>query len=86
MKAAQEESSGSDGEQLEPQGGAARPAKFFPRSLALLFGGKVTNPVGKPRPAQFTREVLLMELLAAEESDEELDDGAMSGSGDDFEM
>ncbi|KAJ7113553.1 ribonuclease H-like domain-containing protein [Mycena epipterygia] len=87
VKAAQEnEDSGSDGEQPEPQGSASRPAKFFPRSLAFLFGGKVANPVGKPRPAQFTREVLLMELLAAEESDEEPDDGAMSGSGDDFEI
>jgi hypothetical protein len=30
--------------------------------------------------------VLLMELLAAEESDEELDDGALSGSGDEYEL
>ncbi|KAJ6564026.1 hypothetical protein B0H19DRAFT_1285188 [Mycena capillaripes] len=51
---------------------------FFPRSLALLFGGKISNPVGKPRQKQFTREALMMELLAAEESDEEPDDGALS--------
>ncbi|KAJ7200392.1 hypothetical protein GGX14DRAFT_372285, partial [Mycena pura] len=54
-------------------------------SLALLFGGKVANPVGKPRQKQFTREALMMELLAAEDSDEEPDDGALSGSGDDYE-
>ncbi|KAJ7789750.1 hypothetical protein B0H14DRAFT_3572647 [Mycena olivaceomarginata] len=36
------------------------------------------------RAAQFTLEVLLMELLAAEESDEEPDDGAMSGSEDKY--
>ncbi|KAJ7754878.1 hypothetical protein B0H16DRAFT_1418063 [Mycena metata] len=64
---------------------APRKAKsFFPRSLALLFGGKVANPVGKPRAEQFTREALMMELLATEESDEELDDGALSGSGDEY--
>ncbi|KAJ7699303.1 hypothetical protein B0H17DRAFT_1049402 [Mycena rosella] len=51
--------------------------------LKLLFSGAV---VEKPCPKQFTREVLMMELLAAEESDEEPDDGAWSGSGDDFEL
>ncbi|KAJ6481303.1 ribonuclease H-like domain-containing protein [Mycena vitilis] len=61
-------------------------SKFLPRSLALLFGGKVKNPVAKPPAEQFTREGLMMELLAAEESDEEPDDGALSGSGDDFMM
>ncbi|KAJ7021258.1 hypothetical protein C8F04DRAFT_1195660 [Mycena alexandri] len=64
---------------------AKAPPKLFPRSLNILFGGVLKKPVGKPRREQFTREVLLMELLAAEESDEELDDGALSGSGDEFE-
>jgi hypothetical protein len=34
--------------------------------------------------AQFTREVLLMELLAVEESNEEPDEGTMSGSEDEY--
>jgi hypothetical protein len=38
------------------------------------------------RAAQFTREVLLMELLAAEQSDEEPDDSAMSGSEDKYTL
>ena len=33
----------------------------------------------------FTRETLLMELLAAEHSDEELDYGELEGSGDDYD-
>ncbi|KAJ7731279.1 hypothetical protein B0H16DRAFT_1329398, partial [Mycena metata] len=54
-------------------------------SLKILFGCVVKKPVGRPRREQFTREVLIMELLAAEESDEEPDDGALSGSGGEFE-
>ncbi|KAJ7353252.1 hypothetical protein DFH08DRAFT_856332, partial [Mycena albidolilacea] len=64
----------SDNDLVPPPQG--RQSNLFPRSLALLFGGDVRRPVERPRAAQFTREVLLMELLAAEESDEEPDDGA----------
>ncbi|KAJ7893659.1 hypothetical protein B0H14DRAFT_2334735 [Mycena olivaceomarginata] len=64
----------------------SEPAPSRPRSLALLFGGEVARPVERPKRAQFTQEVLLMELFAAEESDEEPDDGALSGSGDEFEL
>ncbi|KAJ7429693.1 hypothetical protein B0H11DRAFT_1655364, partial [Mycena galericulata] len=86
VKAAQE----AEDEEIEetvPSAGSSKtkPAKFFPRSLALLFGGDVNKPVEKPRATQFTREILMMELLAAEESDEDPDDGALSGSGDEFE-
>ncbi|KAJ7939528.1 hypothetical protein B0H13DRAFT_2300805 [Mycena leptocephala] len=66
--------------------GCSRPAKIFPSSLALLFGGDINKPVEKPQPKQFTREALMMEVLAAEESDEAPDDGALSSSGDEFEM
>ncbi|KAJ6596262.1 hypothetical protein DFH09DRAFT_1072310 [Mycena vulgaris] len=87
VNAAQEdEELGNAAEQPAPQAGRSRTASFFPRSLALLFGGNVKSLVGKPCATQFTEEVLMMELLATEESDEELDDGALSGSGDDFEM
>ncbi|KAJ7903186.1 ribonuclease H-like domain-containing protein [Mycena leptocephala] len=68
-----------------PTRGRSRTANFFPRSLALLFGGHLKKPVEKPPAKQFTREVLLMELLAPEESDEAPDDGALSGSGDEHE-
>ncbi|KAJ7217034.1 hypothetical protein GGX14DRAFT_390868 [Mycena pura] len=47
-----------------------KPKKYFPHSLALLFGSKVANPVSKPSQKQFTREALMMELLAVAESDE----------------
>ncbi|KAJ7199415.1 hypothetical protein GGX14DRAFT_401362 [Mycena pura] len=36
-----------------------KPKNFFPRSLALLFGGQVANPVGKFHQKQFTREALI---------------------------
>ncbi|KAJ7695822.1 hypothetical protein B0H14DRAFT_2234990, partial [Mycena olivaceomarginata] len=54
-------------------------------SLALLFGGVVARVVERPQRTQFTEERLYMELLAAEESDEDPDDGALSGSGDEYE-
>ncbi|KAJ7855095.1 hypothetical protein B0H13DRAFT_1903274 [Mycena leptocephala] len=73
---------GSQAVVAEMRAGCLQPAKFFPCSLALLFGGDVTKPEKKPQPKQFTWEALMMELLAAEESDEAPDDGALSGSGD----
>ncbi|KAF8135268.1 hypothetical protein K438DRAFT_2123313 [Mycena galopus ATCC 62051] len=39
----------------------------------------------RPKRTQFTEERLYLELLAAEESDEDVDDGALSGSGDEYE-
>ncbi|KAF7368096.1 DUF659 domain-containing protein [Mycena sanguinolenta] len=87
VKAAREdEDEDSWAEVPAPPTGRSRSGKFFPRSLELLFGGEVAKPVTKPRREQFTEEVLMMQLLAAEESDEEPDDGELSGSGDDFEM
>jgi hypothetical protein len=65
---------------LPPQG---RQSNLFPQLLALLFGGD-RCPVERPHAAQFTREVLLMELLAAEESDEEPDNSTLSGSEDEY--
>ncbi|KAJ7790759.1 hypothetical protein B0H14DRAFT_2308487, partial [Mycena olivaceomarginata] len=57
---------------------------LFPQSLALLFGGDVQCLVERPCVAQFTQEVLLMELLAAGESNKEPEDSAMSGSEDKY--
>ncbi|KAJ6615716.1 hypothetical protein B0H10DRAFT_2435314 [Mycena sp. CBHHK59/15] len=82
-KPADSDEGDTDDEEL-PTPGTRRPTKIFPRSLDLLFGGVVRRAVGKPPPAQFTREVLMMELLAAEESDEEPDDGALPGSEDEY--
>ncbi|KAJ6607661.1 hypothetical protein B0H10DRAFT_2227667 [Mycena sp. CBHHK59/15] len=82
-KPADSDEGDTDDEEL-PTLGTRRPTKIFPRSLDLLFGGVVRRAVGKPPPAQFTREVLMMELLAAEESDEEPDDGALPGSEDEY--
>ncbi|KAJ7886598.1 hypothetical protein B0H14DRAFT_2338165, partial [Mycena olivaceomarginata] len=52
--------------------------------LSLLFGGKIPNPLQRLSRKAFTRETLLMELLAQEHSDEEPDDGELEGSGDDY--
>ncbi|KAJ7732265.1 hypothetical protein B0H14DRAFT_2639893 [Mycena olivaceomarginata] len=76
----------SNDENPVPTSGCSRKAAgFFPHSLALLFGGDINKPVERLRREQFTREALLMELLAAEESDEAPDNGALSRSGDKYE-
>ena len=64
-----------------------RSRSWFPVTLANLFGGTVSRPIGRParRPRVVSEESLYMELLAAEHSDEEPDAGALEGSGDDFE-
>ena len=41
-------------------------------------------PVTRCPRKVFNREELLMELIAAEHSDEEPDDGELEGSGDDY--
>ncbi|KAJ6618547.1 hypothetical protein B0H10DRAFT_2433837 [Mycena sp. CBHHK59/15] len=62
-----------------------RSSKWLPCSLAKLFGGQIPQPPTRAPRRAFTREELLMELLAAEHSDEEPDDGELEGSGDDYE-
>ena len=87
VKAArQDEDEGILADVPAPPAGHSRSGEFSPRSLELLFGGEVAKPVTKPRREQFTEEVPMMQLLAAEESDEEPDNGELPGSGDDFEM
>ena len=73
------------------------PRQWLPRSLALLFGGKSSEPAVGSTPgttdrpqhpscrAAWTQEQLLMELLAQEAEDEIPDDGALEGSGDEYE-
>ena len=68
-------------------GGARWPKKWLPCSLALLFGDAPAAPqLAERRPRrQFDEEARLMELLAAEHSDEPPDDGELEGSGDDYD-
>ncbi|KAJ7883681.1 hypothetical protein B0H14DRAFT_2248190, partial [Mycena olivaceomarginata] len=54
--------------------------------LSKLFCEDAPRPADhRTRHTTFDREQLLMELLAAEHSSEEPDDGELSGSGDDYE-
>jgi hypothetical protein len=52
-------------------------AKFLPCMLVKLFSRQIKHPL-EVALHPFTRETLLMELLAAEHSDEELDDGELA--------
>jgi hypothetical protein len=53
--------------------------------LLRLFGSKIVQPSEcAPRKA-FSQEELLIQRLAAEHSDEELDDRELERSGDDYE-
>jgi hypothetical protein len=69
---------------------ATRPrhaSKWLPKPLSELFGGVVKKKVhenGRNRRAM-DEESRLMELLAQEEEDPIADDGALAGSGDEYE-
>ncbi|KAJ7302010.1 hypothetical protein DFH08DRAFT_644087, partial [Mycena albidolilacea] len=58
--------------------------KWLPCTLERLFRGEIANPPYRVPRKAFTRGELLIELLAAEHSKEEPDDGELEGSGDDF--
>ncbi|KAL0566357.1 hypothetical protein V5O48_015656 [Marasmius crinis-equi] len=70
-------------------------SKWLPRSLALLFGGKPAGDeeadlgavlsLRRTRCTGWSEEALRMELLAQEEEDGILDDGALEGSGDEYD-
>jgi hypothetical protein len=69
----EEERETSDAEQ--PMMDTERRSKpWLPRSLALLFGGKVTQPLGRHKRQLFDEEAQMMELLAAEYEDEQSSD------------
>lgn len=75
----------SEGDEASPDQNSRRREKaWLPRSLALLFAGSQRPLERRPR-ARFDEETRLMELLAAEHDDEALDDGALEGSGDEYE-
>ena len=81
----EDERMSSDSEDDEPleTNQTPRIPKFLPKTLEQLFGGKVARPIRR-ESRQFDRETLMMELLAAEHEEESVDDGAKSGSGDDY--
>ncbi|KAJ7658395.1 hypothetical protein DFH06DRAFT_926550, partial [Mycena polygramma] len=67
-----------------PQAAGHRRASWLPIQLDKLFGGDLKNPIPRPSRAAVSEEGLYMELLAAEHSGEEPDDGELEGSGDDY--
>ncbi|KAK6981688.1 hypothetical protein R3P38DRAFT_3233777 [Favolaschia claudopus] len=86
VSARQEEMAAEDsGEAYEPSVPApeGRRKTWLPCPLSKLFGGTVQKPPSRRRQA-FTQEERLMELLAADHSDEEPDDGELEGSGDEY--
>ncbi|KAJ8453944.1 hypothetical protein ONZ45_g19501 [Pleurotus djamor] len=68
-----------------PDENPVRPrATWLPRTLALLFG-ESKRPVQRPQRRSLDEESRQMELIAAEYEGEAPDDGALEGSGDEFE-
>ncbi|KAJ6564768.1 hypothetical protein B0H19DRAFT_942310 [Mycena capillaripes] len=63
----------------------ARSGRWLPCRLGRLFGGTIPQPPARAPRKAFTRQQLLMELLAAEHTDEEPDDGELEGSGDEYD-
>jgi hypothetical protein len=53
--------------------------------LLRLFGSKIPQPPERALRKAFSQEELLIQLLAAEHSDEELDDRELERLGDDYE-
>ncbi|KAJ6591339.1 hypothetical protein B0H10DRAFT_2197531 [Mycena sp. CBHHK59/15] len=62
-----------------------RAGRWLPCPFSRLFGSVIPQPPARAPRKAFTRQQLLMELLAAEHSDEEPDDGELEGSGDDYD-
>lgn len=79
-----ERENGSDSEE-QNQPITTRLRRSAATSLAKLFGGTTARPVTRPPRTTHSEEALLMELLEAEYEGEAPDDGALEGSGDDFD-
>lgn len=63
----------------------ARATKWVACTLRTLFNGVVIHRSRDTLETEFEVEAALMEALADQEEDEYPDDGAMEGSGDDYE-
>ncbi|KAG6825479.1 hypothetical protein H0H93_000637 [Arthromyces matolae] len=89
----EKERANSDDEEDEPiTAPQRRRAKWLPRSLELLFSGRKETDIDEQmrriqRKTAYTEEARLMELVAAEEADEDRipDDGELEGSGDEYD-
>ncbi|KAF5342808.1 hypothetical protein D9758_013365 [Tetrapyrgos nigripes] len=88
------EESGDDDMDIDestPSSSAAQPVnrRWLPITLEKLFGGDPKRPLDdfiapRTRRRAYDQEMLMMELLAAEYSDEPPDGGELEGSGDDY--
>ncbi|KAJ6605707.1 hypothetical protein B0H10DRAFT_2311252 [Mycena sp. CBHHK59/15] len=76
----------TEGSQTVVEPPAPQRPGWLPCPLSRLFAGKIPQPPGVRAPRKtFTQQQLLMELLTAEHSEEEPDDGELEGSGDDYD-
>ncbi|KAJ7601904.1 hypothetical protein FB45DRAFT_1048098 [Roridomyces roridus] len=80
----QEEDTESDSETTTTQPPRRPRTTWLPIKLNKLFGGSIPEPIPRPPRQEISEEALYMELLAAEHSGEEPDDGELEGSGDDY--
>ncbi|KAJ6613917.1 hypothetical protein B0H10DRAFT_1951071 [Mycena sp. CBHHK59/15] len=79
---AMSDSDNDDAPQAAPSTGARRRTNWLPIQLDKLFGGNLKEPICiRPSRAAVSEEALYMQLLAAEHSGEEPDDGELEGSG-----
>jgi hypothetical protein len=67
-----------------PRISGAHATAWSPCKLSVLFRGEVTQ-LPRRELLVFDKEAALMEELADQQEDEYPDDGAMEGSGDDYE-
>lgn len=76
-----------DDDDIEPQVASGSKA-WLPITLEKLFKGTAKKPLDgfltKRAKEAITEERLMMEVIAAEYSDEAPDDGELEGSGDDY--
>ncbi|KAJ7835887.1 hypothetical protein B0H14DRAFT_3141881 [Mycena olivaceomarginata] len=86
MVAAQDLSDDEDGEELQRLATTMGPSttKFLPRILAKLFGGQ-SSALSRRLHVLSRGKHCSWSCWAAEHSDEELDDGELEGSGDDYD-
>ncbi|KAJ7470022.1 hypothetical protein B0H11DRAFT_2238167 [Mycena galericulata] len=84
MQDTDESDSDTDPPQVALSVGGWCHAAWLPIQLDKLFGGDLKEPIAQPSRTAVSEEGLYMELLAAENSGEEPDDGELEGSGDDY--
>jgi hypothetical protein len=83
MQEVESDSDTDNGPRASQSTGGRRRASWLPIKLDKLFGGDLPQPI-RIRPQVVSEEALYIQLLAAEHSGEEPDDGELEGSGDDY--